>query len=207
MAIRCCGCASIPLRFRRGAPRMAQRPAGRGASCSSPRRFSTDTAIKTDRRRPATPPCSLCAWRLPRAFSRRSAAGYAFSDRRANLPEFKRDAVMVEQANWVDIGSADEFSKTPLKHVTAGKRELAVSCKDGKFGAVSNACNHVGGPLGEGRLDGDYIVCPWHNWKFHRCSGLGESGFEDDRVPAFPVREAAGRVFINIGAGSKRTNL
>jgi nitrite reductase/ring-hydroxylating ferredoxin subunit len=111
---------------------------------------------------------------------------------------------MVEQANWVDIGSADEFSKTPLKHVTAGKRELAVSCKDGKFGAVSNACNHVGGPLGEGRLDGDYIVCPWHNWKFHRCSGLGEPGFEDDRVPAFPVKTENGRLLVNLDGGSKR---
>jgi len=26
----------------------------------------------------------------------------------------------------------------------------------------------VGGPLGEGRLNGDYIVCPWHQWTFHR---------------------------------------
>ena len=45
---------------------------------------------------------------------------------------------------------------------------------------MSNACNHVGGPLGDGRLDGDYITCPWHNWKFHRCTGKGEPGFEED---------------------------
>ena len=112
---------------------------------------------------------------------------------------------MAGEDNWVDIGSADDFSKTALKHVTAGKRELAVSCKDGKFGVVSNACNHVGGPLGDGKLDGDYIVCPWHNWKFHRCSGLGEPGFEEDRVPAFPVKTENGRLLVNLGAGSKRS--
>ena len=65
------------------------------------------------------------------------------------------------------------------------------------FGAVSNICNHVGGPLGEGRLDGDYIVCPWHNWKFHRGTGVGEPGFEEDRVPSYPgqgrERPRAGR--------------
>ena len=105
---------------------------------------------------------------------------------------------------WVDIGGADELSKTPLKRVTAKNRELAVSFKDKKFGAVSNACNHVGGPLGDGRLDGDYIVCPWHNWKFHRCSGLGEPGFEEDRIPAYPVKIENGRVFVNLDAGSKR---
>jgi nitrite reductase/ring-hydroxylating ferredoxin subunit len=67
-------------------------------------------------------------------------------------------------------------------------RELAVSYKDEKFGVLSNTCNHAGGPLGKGRLDGEYIVCPWHNWKFHRCSGKGEPGFEDDCVPAYQVK-------------------
>ena len=111
---------------------------------------------------------------------------------------------MVGQENWVDICSADEFSKTPLKCITADNRDLAVSCKDGKFGVVSNACNHVGGPLGDGRLDGDYIVCPWHNWKFHRCSGLGEPGFEEDRVPAYPVKIEQGRILVNLDAATKR---
>ena len=111
---------------------------------------------------------------------------------------------MAGDENWVDIGSADELSKAPLKRVTANKRELAVSCKDGKFGVVSNTCNHVVGPLGDGRLDGDYIVCPWHNWKFHRCSGLGEPGFEEDRVPAYPVKIESGRVLVNLDAASKR---
>ena len=90
--------------------------------------------------------------------------------------------------NWVDVGATGELSRSPLKPVTVMQRDLAISFKDGTFGAVSNVCNHVGGPLGEGCLDGDYIVCPWHNWKFHRCSGLGEPGFEADRVPSYPVK-------------------
>ena len=84
---------------------------------------------------------------------------------------------MAREQNWIDVGAADELATTPLRRVTAGGRLLAISFRDGRFGAVANACNHVGGPLGEGRLDGDYIVCPWHNWKFHRCTGQGEPGF------------------------------
>ena len=93
----------------------------------------------------------------------------------------------------------------PLQRVTVKQRDLAISFKDGTFGAVSNVCNHVGGPLGEGRLDGDYIVCPWHNWKFHRCSGEGEPGFEEDCVPAYPVKVENGRVLVDIAAATKRT--
>ncbi len=109
------------------------------------------------------------------------------------------------QENWVDIGSTDELSSTPLRRITGNNRELAVSFKDGQFGVVSNACNHVGGPLGEGRLDGDYITCPWHNWKFHRCSGKGEPGFEEDAVPAYAVKVENGRLLVDLASVTKRT--
>jgi multimeric flavodoxin WrbA/nitrite reductase/ring-hydroxylating ferredoxin subunit len=111
---------------------------------------------------------------------------------------------MADNEKWFDIGSAEELSATQLKRITAMNRDLAVSFVDGQFGVVSNACNHVGGPLGNGRLDGDYIICPWHNWKFHRCSGVGEPGFEEDRVPAYPVKVEAGRVLIDLNSASKR---
>ena len=82
--------------------------------------------------------------------------------------------------DWIDVGASAELSMTPLRQVTARSTGIALSYRDGAFGAVSNACNHVGGPLGGGTLDGDYIVCPWHAWKFHRRSGAGEPGFEGD---------------------------
>jgi len=112
---------------------------------------------------------------------------------------------MTDKEDWVDIGSAEELARTPLRTCEAAAIPLAVSFKDGQFGAVSNVCNHVGGPLGKGRLDADYIVCPWHNWKFHRCTGVGEPGFEQDRVPAFPVKVESGRVLVNVAAPTRRT--
>jgi nitrite reductase/ring-hydroxylating ferredoxin subunit len=105
---------------------------------------------------------------------------------------------MASGEDWMDIGAAAELARQTLVPVEAGTVKIALSCVNGSFGAVHNACNHVGGPLGEGALDGDYIVCPWHHWKFHRVSGLGEPGFEDDRVPAFPVKVENGRVLLQL---------
>jgi nitrite reductase/ring-hydroxylating ferredoxin subunit/multimeric flavodoxin WrbA len=110
----------------------------------------------------------------------------------------------VADQTWIDVGAADDLAGLGLSPVRAGTAKLAVSCRDGVFGAVSNACNHVGGPLGEGTLDGDYIVCPWHQWKFHRVTGEGEPGFGDDQVPAFPVKVEAGRVLVELQAGTRR---
>jgi nitrite reductase/ring-hydroxylating ferredoxin subunit/multimeric flavodoxin WrbA len=106
--------------------------------------------------------------------------------------------------DWIDVGAVDELASAPLQPRMVKNVALAISFKDGQFGAVSNACNHVGGPLGEGRLDGNYIVCPWHGWKFHRATGVGEPGFEEDCVPSFPVRVDNGRLQVNIAAPTRR---
>jgi nitrite reductase/ring-hydroxylating ferredoxin subunit/multimeric flavodoxin WrbA len=107
--------------------------------------------------------------------------------------------------NWVDVGAADELKTTPLRRISVQNRDIALSFREGTFGALSNACNHVGGPLGEGRLDGDYVTCPWHQWKFHRATGKGEPGFEEDAVPAYPVKVENGRVLVDIANASRRT--
>ena len=84
---------------------------------------------------------------------------------------------------------------------------MAVSFKDGKFGVISNVCNHVGGPLGKGRLDGEFVVCPWHQYKFHRCTGEGEPGYEADKVPGYGVKEENGRLLVTAKPISKRGHL
>jgi multimeric flavodoxin WrbA len=53
-------------------------------------------------------------------------------------------------------------------------------------------------------LEGDYIVCPWHHWKFHRITGEGEPGYEADRVPRFDLRVEAGRLLVRGEAATRR---
>jgi nitrite reductase/ring-hydroxylating ferredoxin subunit/multimeric flavodoxin WrbA len=114
---------------------------------------------------------------------------------------------MQHSHNWVDVGAADELQRSKLQVVRAGNKTIALSCVDGEFGAISNACNHVGGPLSEGCLDRDFVVCPWHQWKFHRVTGTGEPGYGDDRVPSYPVRVEKGRVLVDIAGATKRQKL
>jgi multimeric flavodoxin WrbA/nitrite reductase/ring-hydroxylating ferredoxin subunit len=106
--------------------------------------------------------------------------------------------------DWTDLGSAETLASRSLQRLKVGDVPIALSCVGNTFGAVHSACNHVGGPLGEGSLEGDYIVCPWHQWKFHRLTGEGEPGFEADKVPSFPVKVENGRVLVNLKAATKR---
>jgi multimeric flavodoxin WrbA/nitrite reductase/ring-hydroxylating ferredoxin subunit len=109
---------------------------------------------------------------------------------------------------WHELGDAESLKSKPLRQVMIGKTRIALSYANGTFGAVSGVCNHVGGPLGEGRCDeAGYIVCPWHNWKYHRVTGEGEPGFEADRVPRYELKEEKGRLLVNLSAVTTRNKL
>jgi multimeric flavodoxin WrbA/nitrite reductase/ring-hydroxylating ferredoxin subunit len=105
---------------------------------------------------------------------------------------------------WHDLGAADELSRAPLRQFVVDRARIALSYSEGVFGAVSGTCNHAGGPLGEGSLEGDYITCPWHNWRYHRIGGQGEPGFEAESVPRHEVKVEGGRVLVNLDAATKR---
>src|SRR5689334_14807164 len=106
--------------------------------------------------------------------------------------------------SWIDVGPCEELAAKPVRQVLLGRTRIALTCRDGEFGAISGVCNHVGGPLGEGTLNGDYVSCPWHFWKFHRRTGEGEPGFEEDRVPMHDVRIENGRVLVRSVPSTKR---
>jgi nitrite reductase/ring-hydroxylating ferredoxin subunit/multimeric flavodoxin WrbA len=110
----------------------------------------------------------------------------------------------MSDATWHDLGSIEELQNAPLRQLAIGRTRIALSYANGVFGAISGACNHAGGPLGEGRLDGEYITCPWHHWKYHRVGGEGEPGYEEECVPRHDVRVEGGRVLVNLEAATKR---
>jgi len=103
----------------------------------------------------------------------------------------------MKQTDWVDLGPAKQFQQASPTEVQAGPLTLAITWQDGQFGVISGLCNHAGGPLGQGRLDGEYLVCPWHHWKFHCRTGLGEPGYEDDAVPSHAVKIENGRLWVS----------
>jgi len=54
-------------------------------------------------------------------------------------------------------------------------QSLAVFNVNGTYHVIDNDCVHRGGPLGEGELDGEVVMCPWHNWTFNVITGRGVS--------------------------------
>jgi nitrite reductase/ring-hydroxylating ferredoxin subunit len=67
---------------------------------------------------------------------------------------------------FIKVATKQEIPADGGKVCEAGDKTLAVFCVGGDYFAIDNMCKHRGGPLGEGPLDGDQVVCPWHGWVY-----------------------------------------
>lgn len=71
--------------------------------------------------------------------------------------------------------------------VTLDGEEIAVYNIDGVFYATHNECTHAFGPLNEGELEGNGIVCPWHDSCFDVRDGSVIRGPADEALRTYRV--------------------
>jgi nitrite reductase/ring-hydroxylating ferredoxin subunit len=97
----------------------------------------------------------------------------------------------------VDVGRAADLPPGEVREVFVGGRPYAICNLDGVTYALDGVCIHHGGPLGQGRLAGANLVCPYHFWEFDCRTGE----YDRDptlRVPTFPVRIEDGKIFLEV---------
>jgi len=99
------------------------------------------------------------------------------------MPEFKRAAT---------VGDIPEGSGVA---VALGKTEVALFHLQGQYYAIENTCPHRGGSLGAGKLEGELVTCPMHNWKFNVKTGRLPMG---PGVATFPVRVVGDEVQVRV---------
>jgi len=92
-----------------------------------------------------------------------------------------------EMAEFIKVASLSELVKGACKTVQAAGKEIALFNVDGSIYALDNTCLHVGGPLGEGELEGTTVTCPWHGWQYNVCTGQNLMN-SDLKVAAYPVQ-------------------
>jgi nitrite reductase/ring-hydroxylating ferredoxin subunit/uncharacterized membrane protein len=93
----------------------------------------------------------------------------------------------------LDAGALRE--NEPTKVIANGVAVLLV--KQGEtILALRETCSHLGGPLSEGKLEGDSIRCPWHGSRFCLNDGRVLDGPAVFPERVFEVRVRGGRVEV-----------
>jgi nitrite reductase/ring-hydroxylating ferredoxin subunit len=69
------------------------------------------------------------------------------------------------------VARADELEPGRMKEATLLGRPIVVANVDRRYVAFQNECLHARVRLSEGRLEGDVVICRWHQWRYRTTTG------------------------------------
>ena len=97
---------------------------------------------------------------------------------------------------WTDVLAEDELIDGKPKRVDLGGAPVMLLRQGEEIHAIAAVCTHVGGPLDEGKIEGDTVVCPWHGSVF--CLRDGKLLHGPATMPQRPydVRRQGGRIAL-----------
>lgn len=99
---------------------------------------------------------------------------------------------------WVTVSTAEHAPSRVPTVVQVGDRRIAIFKVGKTLYATDNACPHQGGPLADGRLEGEVIACPWHDWKYNVRTGCPVI---TPNLQTYPVRIHKNTLQIELEAG------
>jgi len=108
---------------------------------------------------------------------------------------------------WYPAEESENVTDAPLKVQMLGLQFVLWRDEKGRARCVSNTCTHRGGSLGDGKVVGNCVQCPYHGWLFSgegQCERIPSLGPMSkipgrSRIDAYPVEERYGLVFVFLG--------
>jgi nitrite reductase/ring-hydroxylating ferredoxin subunit/uncharacterized membrane protein len=103
-------------------------------------------------------------------------------------------------AEWTEVAAlADLQDGMPLRVETDDAPVMLLRQGD-DIRAIAATCPHLGGPLDEGKIEGETVACPWHNSVFSLVDGSVLHGPAMMPVTAYEVRIDSGMIMIRANA-------
>ena len=101
-----------------------------------------------------------------------------------------------EDAEWMAAGDAADISDMRAITVEVAPGERAAIFRHGRMlSALSNACAHQNGPLGEGRIVDGCVTCPWHGFQYRPVDGCAPEPFTE-KLATYDLRIEGTTVMI-----------
>ncbi len=100
--------------------------------------------------------------------------------------------------NLIQVAKTDDLEPGQAMLVEVEGKEIALFNCDGVFYAIENECTHEGGPLCEGDIDGEVVICPWHGAEFNVKTGEVLCPPADNPVKSYKVHLEGNSIKIEI---------
>lgn len=99
---------------------------------------------------------------------------------------------------YVEIAPADQIPTGERLFLEIGGKSIVLFNLAGKLFAIGDVCTHDNGPVGDGEIEENEIICPRHGARFDIHTGKATSLPALVDIPAYPVRVVEGMVEIGI---------
>jgi len=101
------------------------------------------------------------------------------------------------ERHWIRVAQCDSIPPREGRAALVGDREIAIFNLGDRFFAMDNRCPHQSGPLCDGIVAGDAVVCPLHAWKVNLETGtVARPANHNDCVRTYATRVDAGVISI-----------
>jgi 3-phenylpropionate/trans-cinnamate dioxygenase ferredoxin subunit len=99
---------------------------------------------------------------------------------------------------FVEIASASELPNGERLFVEVDDKPIVIFNIAGQLFAIGDICTHDDGPLGDGLIEGNHIVCPRHGAEFDVRTGKAVQMPAVIDIPAYPVQIRDDAIFVGI---------
>lgn len=99
---------------------------------------------------------------------------------------------------YVEIAPLDQITDGGRLFVELGGKSIVLFNVAGKVFAIGDICSHDNGPVGDGEVEENEIICPRHGARFDIRTGKASSLPALVDIPAYPVRVVKGMVQIGV---------
>ena len=99
-----------------------------------------------------------------------------------------------------DLLASADLAEGTMQAAEADGTPILLTRLRGTVHAVGGTCPHAGGPLAEGALCGDAVICPWQKAAFAVETGALLEPPALDPLPRYAAREEGGRIHVTLPA-------
>jgi NAD(P)H-dependent nitrite reductase small subunit len=91
-------------------------------------------------------------------------------------------------STFVSVATIHELAPGHGKLIEIDNKRIALFYVGDHYYAIDDVCPHRGGPLSEGDIAGEAVVCPWHGATFDLGTGAVTRFPASVGVTTYPVR-------------------
>jgi 3-phenylpropionate/trans-cinnamate dioxygenase ferredoxin subunit len=101
-------------------------------------------------------------------------------------------------ARFIRVGTIAEVPAGRAEVFDVEDRKIAVFHLGIAYYAIDDICTHDGGPLADGEVDGEQVICPRHGARFSIKTGAALSFPAITPVESYPVRVDGEELYIGL---------